>query len=174
VTTNPGRVIYIIYSLFTIPIITILVSLLSDSLLSRFQHAAEYLGVRTEDQRDVDNARHGLKAYFTFRRKKEAQSPSQEQDLEMGRPRLPSVGDEILEEEVIDEMEKIEERADELADEQMSKAGRTRSRERGAVRRRQLGVTLTGTAPAMEREVSEGAGFSEEDVDRAITEEENE
>jgi hypothetical protein len=52
VTTNAGRAIYIVYSLLTIPIITILVSLMSDTLLSSLQRKAENLGVRSnEDQR---------------------------------------------------------------------------------------------------------------------------
>lgn len=52
-TTNLGRAIYIVYSMLTIPIMTILVSLMSDAILSKFQKAAERFGVRPEDK-DVE------------------------------------------------------------------------------------------------------------------------
>lgn len=50
--SNAGRAIYIVYSLLTIPIMTILISLMSDTFLAKFQKSAEKFGVKGgEDER---------------------------------------------------------------------------------------------------------------------------
>jgi hypothetical protein len=138
VTTNAGRAIYIVYSLLTIPIITILVSLMSDTLLSSLQKKAEHLGVRSnEDQRynarDAKCREKGPRWKRYTRKlfrgklhiiKEEGESPPPPpedlgvEDLEAQIKKTTS-GDEVLEDEVVGEVEHLERGGSEEVDSEL-------------------------------------------------------
>lgn len=121
-TTNAGRAIYIVYSLLTIPIITILVSLMSDTILSSFQKRAETIGIRAnEDQRFREQDKACRKKgprwkYYTrklFRRKskiikEDVTQAAAAKDLEAQIKKPPE--DEALKDEVEGEVENLERR----------------------------------------------------------------
>ena len=154
VTTNIGRALYIVYSLLTIPIITILVSLMSDSLLSKFQKSAERWGVKRSEPKKKKSWR----SYFRFKRKKRKPGVSEDIDVEMG----PPVDDhEILREEILEEMESLEDEAENEVERELGDTGITEDLEMNmGVRRR------TGSSEGIE-------DFSEENVEHEIIEEES-
>jgi len=132
VTTNAGRAVYIVYSLMTIPIITILVSLLSDGLLSALQKKAEFIGVRgKEDERLVEKDKirrekgPRWRRYTPkfFRRKlkiikeEEAATQGEPEDLESQAPEVPE--DEVLKDEVEGEVENLERKVTREVDTEM-------------------------------------------------------
>jgi hypothetical protein len=164
VTTNVGRAIYIVYSLFTIPIMTILVSLMSDSVLSKFQKSAERFGIKGEDQRTKE---HELKRR-KFRRARKPPSG----DVETGRIPTASTGDEILREEILDELESLEQHVENQVDTDLgltegSSQGEAARNQDNARRRRR--VRRARQRGAGQRRIED---LDEEDVERAIQEEE--
>jgi hypothetical protein len=130
--------VYVVYSLLTIPIITILVSLMSDTLLSSIQRKAENLGVRSnEDQRynarDAKCREKGPRWRRYTRKlfrgklhiiKEEPESlPPPPDDLgvddveaQIGKSKS---GDDMMEDEVVGELEHLERRVSEEVDDQM-------------------------------------------------------
>ena len=178
VTSNAGRAVYVVYSLFTIPIMTILISLMSDTFLSKFQKAAEMFGVKGEKINDFSTDKMSVKKKdhdgniipesFSGRR---ARKPQVEKDVERNGD-VPNLDDDILREEILDEVTSIQESVNEGVD-------------------LALGIENPKTK-MLEREISNGEGagnshvhrrrrrddvekddderISEEDVDRAIQE----
>lgn len=67
VTSNAARVVYIVYSMFTIPIMTILISLMSDTLLSRLIKRTERFGVKGGENQTFIEGQNQRK-YSAFRR----------------------------------------------------------------------------------------------------------
>jgi len=132
VTTNAGRAVYIVYSLMTIPIITILVSLLSEGLLSTLQKKAELIGVRVkEDERDVKQDKIRREKGPRWRRytrklfprklnvvkKEEAVTEGEVEDLESQAPEVPE--DEVLKDEIEGEVENLEQKVTRKVDTEM-------------------------------------------------------
>ena len=178
-TTNVGRAIYIVYSLFTIPIMTILISLLSDSFFSKFQKAAENIGVKSvEDQhhlpaRDLHPQVGPPKWKICFRkvfhrrpRESYPPTPQAEPERDVERNEIPVVNDDFLREEVLAEVESIKESVDKEVDKELGiNEPKSRSMDRARekeVRRRKKAKT------------EEGDGSIQEDVERAIEEEREE
>ena len=191
VTTNAGRAVYIVYSLLTIPIMTILISMMSDTFLAKFQKGAEKLGIRGgEDQRfnehqepcqEVQEKRsRSLRKLFRRRVRKplrggniETPPPAEvekdvdvERDVEKGEQEIPSVGDDILREEILEEVESIEQSVNESVDSQLGIAGKKHPAE-----------TVDGDLHNEEErkpidviEDDDDDGICEEDVDLAIQE----
>jgi hypothetical protein len=122
VTTNAGRAVYVVYSLFTIPIITIFISLMSDAFLSKFQKAAERFGIKGgEDEQFLEGQnecqrkgpRWGFYSRKLFRRK--AKKPHVEKDVEQNTD-VSNLGDEVLRDEILDEVASIQESVNEDVD----------------------------------------------------------
>jgi hypothetical protein len=135
VTTNAGRAIYIVYSLFTIPIITIMISLLSDTFLAQFRKGAEQWGIKgNEDQRFLEGQhlceertprwKKVTRKLFRPRVQKsrseilEEQPTPMETDIEQGLD-VSKVDDDILREEVLEEVKSIQESVAETVDSQL-------------------------------------------------------
>jgi hypothetical protein len=178
VTSNAGRAVYVVYSLFAIPIITILISLMADTFFSKFQKGAEMFGVKGgEDQRFLDGQAECQEKgprwkHYTrkvFRRR--ARKPRVERDVERTGD-VPNLDDDILREEILDEVTSIEESVNEGVDlalgiekpKTKKLEGETSNGERAGNshvhRRRRRGDV----------ETDDDERISEEDVDRAIQE----
>jgi hypothetical protein len=135
VTSNAGRAIYVVYSLLTIPIMTILISLMSDTFLSKFQKSAEQFGMKGgEDERysRMKKLREQMGPrwkYYTkkmFRRKVEkptfAATTRVDKDVEQGR--VPDRSeDDVLREEIMEEVEEIRRSVDDEVDAEMGIGG---------------------------------------------------
>lgn len=173
-TSNAGRAIYIVYSLLTIPIMTILVSLMSDSVLSKFQQSAERFGVRggedkryqkkkEERKKEPPKWKDRLKIFHL----KKATGKSKVKDLENGEPPLVGgMSDEILRDRIMEEVEEIEREADEGVDmgvenekESSGVVSLDADSSSGGTRRRTLRNTEGETPTEM---------INEEDVDRVM------
>ena len=121
VTKNLGKAIYIVYSLFTIPIMTILISLASDTFFSRFQRSAERLGTREEEdhrfQKMQQMARRRAIIVRNYIRNLLCRpSKSHGKDVEKFRttsaPAGMNVQDEIIRDDIMEEIESMEQVAD--------------------------------------------------------------
>ena len=155
---------------------TILISLMSDTFLSRFQKRAERIGVKraAEDQRyqdmqEVCQEKGPRLKLFPRKRKKRPQSS--EKDVEQA-PDVPNVNDDILREEVLEEVESIEENVDKEVDEELGidkKKAKELDREMGHVKGPEK---RKGKSPERQGRVEEGNDeeITEEDVERAIEE----
>ena len=179
VTTNAARAVYIVYSLMTIPIMTILISLMSDAFLSRFQKSAEKFGVRGgEDQRYIAHRdecrRNGPRwRYYTrkvfHRRSRPAESENAEIDVEQG-PDMSNMEDELLRETVMEEMESIRQSVD-VEDESLTDRAKSSVaiRQRPSVGSPESSGTCRRRMPpyAVEDDLDEDL-ISEADVDKAI------
>ena len=177
VTTNAGRAVYIVYSLFTIPIMTILISFMSDAFLSKFQKRAERFGLKGgEDQRYSERARKG-KVWESgvkklFRRWRRRKSTEEDNDLESGRS--PPTGDEVLRNEILDEVRSIQENVDEEVpepengDENKSSLAASRELDEDEVEGGSNGESSAHRRKSKrEKELDD---IDEEDVERAIKE----
>ena len=108
VTSNGGRVVYIVYSLFTIPIMTILISLMSDIFLSKFIKYSERFGVKGGDEQIFLNGQSRERApkqtqstRRSFQRK--GKKHRSEKDIERSVD-VSSVEDEAPQEEILKEV----------------------------------------------------------------------
>lgn len=194
VTSNVGRAIYVVYSLLTIPIMTILISLMSDTFLSKLQEHAEKFGIRgSEDERysrtkKMKELREQLGPrcnYYTRKilgRKVEKPtfldvSPAvdkdkdKDKDIERGRVQHDDSADDFLRHEVMEEVEEIRRSADEEVDVEMGIGGGkplhhgTSERVGGARRRRPIQFEDGDDDGDADDE-----GVSEEEVETAILE----
>ena len=170
VTTDAGRAIYIVYSLFAIPIMTILISLMSDTFLSTFQKKAEKFGVRVEeDQRYSEFVNQGRKGKGWIKRLfRGLRRPTVEAGhLESGRT-VP-VEDEILEEEVLDEVRSIQESVNERIHETEGEEEKLASE--AVAKELEEEVEGESSTRGTQLKKDEGVdGINEEDVERAIKE----
>lgn len=175
VTTNAGRAVYIVYSLFTIPIMTILISLMSDTFLSRFQKRAERFGLKGgEDQRYSDLLKKGRMFEGRIKRlfRRQPRTPTEEaKDLESGQAQT-STGEEILRNEILDEVEAIEETAEEEIPEMDEKLPSIVSKEvdEETVEGESSDESSTRQRKSKKAKGKELDGIDEEDVERAILE----
>lgn len=134
-SSNAGRAIFIVYSLFTIPIITILISLMSDTFLAKFQKSAEKFGVKGgEDERYLgmqkrNRARGSRWKFITSKLFRKTSHPTdaptrvdeggsedveRQDDAELG-------VDDYLTEEVMDEVRDIRRSVDQEVDAKLEK-----------------------------------------------------
>lgn len=133
VTSNAGRAIYVVYSLLTIPIMTILISLMSDTFLFKFQENAEKFGVKGgEDERysrmkKMKKLREQMGPRWKYYSRKmmgqKVEKPTfpdtasaVDRDVERGRVERDDSMDDYLREEVMEEVEEIRESVDEEVD----------------------------------------------------------
>jgi hypothetical protein len=160
----------------TIPIMTILVSLMSDSLLSKFQKSAERFGVKGgEDKRYQKQKPESKKEaprwrdrFRIFHRKKTKRKPSE--DLEKGPPPLVGTSnDEILEEEILEEVQDIERHAEEGEDMGLEN-GRAASMSSETETMPSIHRRRSHKLPTQSRK-SDEIEVNEEVVDRALKEE---
>jgi hypothetical protein len=99
---------------------TILISLMSDTFLSKFQKKAERFGTRGgEDARYSDLVKQGRRWERRIRRLFRGRSePIAEEDKDLESGQSPTTtGDDILREEILDEVQSIEESVDERVNE---------------------------------------------------------
>ena len=172
-TSNAGRAIYIVYSLLTIPIMTILVSLMSDSVLSKFQRSAENFGMRGGEDKKYQKKKELKKEppkwkdrLKIFHLKKEP-GKSKVKDLENGGPPLvDSMNDEILRDRIMEEVEEIERKAGEGVD-----MGIGDEKEGSGVLSPEAASSTSGTRKRTLRNMAGEAPtemINEEDVDRVM------
>ena len=176
VTTNVGRAIYIVYSLFTIPIMTILISLMSDTFLSKFQKKAERFGTRGgEDARYSDLVKKGRRWERRIRRlfhRRSKPIAEEDKDLESGQSPT-NTGDDILREEILDEVQSIEETVDERIDEsevEDQKLAPVKEDVKEVDDNDVIGEGSTGNTRRRRSKKHEDIEIDEEDVERAIKE----